>query len=98
MKASWPLLAGVQKDIIKHFFNELAVAHGFGKMHGRSRRALDVVVVCQVRALLFYSENISHHYGETIQATLAIAKGRRCATICMGGGGSVWAKPPSPQP
>eukprot|EP00971_Amphidinium_carterae_P148116 2935571-Amphidinium_carterae.1 len=54
--------------------NELAVAHGWGKMHGRNHRALDVVVVSQVFALLFHNDNISYHYGEALQEAYAIRR------------------------
>eukprot|EP00971_Amphidinium_carterae_P236372 4690865-Amphidinium_carterae.1 len=48
-------------------------------------------------AWTFYTDDISHHYGKALQETCGIGKVRRCATICMGSGGSLWAKPPSPQ-
>eukprot|EP00971_Amphidinium_carterae_P111028 2199307-Amphidinium_carterae.1 len=66
-------------------------------MFGSSHGALDVALVSQVRALLFYNDDISRHYGETLQETCDIGKLRQCATIRMGSGGSAWAKPPSPQ-
>eukprot|EP00971_Amphidinium_carterae_P031994 630244-Amphidinium_carterae.1 len=66
-------------------------------MHGSSHRALDVVVVSQVCALLLHMDNVPHHCCEARRPTCDIAKGRRCATIHVGGGGSVCAKPTSAQ-
>eukprot|EP00971_Amphidinium_carterae_P237815 4721281-Amphidinium_carterae.1 len=66
-------------------------------MHGNTHRALDVVVVPQVCALLFHNDNMSNCRCGAHRQTLNIASVGRRVTIRMGSGGNVWAKPPSTQ-
>eukprot|EP00971_Amphidinium_carterae_P270470 5366422-Amphidinium_carterae.1 len=66
-------------------------------MHGSSPRALDVAVVSQVWSLLLHNDNMSNCCKKVRGQANDIANVRRCATIRMGSGGSVWAKPSATQ-
>eukprot|EP00971_Amphidinium_carterae_P062671 1240540-Amphidinium_carterae.1 len=66
-------------------------------MHGSSFGALDVAVVSQVRALLLHMDNMSNCRQTARRQTCDTASVRRGATIRMGSGGIVWAKPPNTQ-
>eukprot|EP00971_Amphidinium_carterae_P343442 6483192-Amphidinium_carterae.1 len=67
-------------------------------MHGSNHRALDVAVVCEVHAFLFHTANIPNRRCTGCQKAYDIACVRHCATIRMGSGGTVRAKPPSTKP
>eukprot|EP00971_Amphidinium_carterae_P259977 5158185-Amphidinium_carterae.1 len=66
-------------------------------MHGSSYGALDVAVVSQVCALLFHNDNMSNCRQTARRQTCNSASLRRSATIRMGSGGIVWAKPSNTQ-
>eukprot|EP00971_Amphidinium_carterae_P044982 884657-Amphidinium_carterae.1 len=66
-------------------------------MHGSSYGALDVAALSQVCTLLLLIDNMSNHCQATRQHKSDIASVRRYATIRMGSGGIVWAKPPNTQ-
>eukprot|EP00971_Amphidinium_carterae_P131637 2607006-Amphidinium_carterae.1 len=63
-------------------------------MHGSSHGALDVALVPEVCELLFHIDNIPNRRRKVTAKTCDIASVKRCATIRMGSGGSVRAKPP----